>query len=101
MQRRRREKEEGQNGEQVRHRKQKVRSSPCVRCDWKVGRERSGGIEGVRGGMAALCEANEERPGSMHQTAMCCPDGDWTGLHTNTYLLTFKRTLKQSHVTGL
>lgn len=37
----------------------------------------------------------------MHQTAMCCTDADRTGLHTNTYLLTFKHTFEQSHVTAL
>lgn len=38
---------------------------------------------------------------TMHQTAMCCTDADWTGLHTNTYLLTFKHTFEQSHITAL
>ena len=77
----RREKEEGWNGAQVGHRKQKACSSPCVHCEWR------GGGEGVRGEWLHCVRLMRRDQGAetMHRTAMCCTDAHWTGRHANTY----------------
>lgn len=63
-------------GGQVGRRKQKVRSSPCVSCEWKLDEERRrrglgrGGVsEGGERVTAAMCEANEERAGSRDRAS--------------------------------
>ncbi len=63
---------------------------PLVRVLRVEGREGEdgGGGEGARGERLHCVRLMRRDQGAetMHRTAMCCTDGHWTGLHTNTHV---------------